>query len=206
MGHLVTGAADIPPAKRDCSSYHHLKDIVFDEAEGGVEMIIGAGHAEAWLGGEARMGPTGEPVGISTLLGWSIIGTWGKKDSSCASLNFISTENLDLHRDFQRLIYHDFEVVSEEELGKSQENHHAIRQLSESIHFDQERGKYVVGLPWKGGREYAMSVINKLDSRGMAMKRLRSMVPRFRKDRQKGPCIRRDAKVHRPRVCHSNTR
>ena len=67
VGHLVTGAADIPPAKRDCSSYHHLKDIVFDEAEGGVEMIIGAGHAEAWMGGETRMGPTGEPVGISTL-------------------------------------------------------------------------------------------------------------------------------------------
>ena len=59
VGRFPETTRDIPPAKRDCSSYLHLKDIIFNEAEGGVEMIIGAGHAEAWMGGETRMGPTG---------------------------------------------------------------------------------------------------------------------------------------------------
>ena len=67
MGDLITGSSDVPPVDRDCSKFPHLSDVVFERAMGDVDMIIGAAHAEAWLGGECRMGAVGEPVAIKTL-------------------------------------------------------------------------------------------------------------------------------------------
>ena len=182
VGKLVTGASDIPPSERDCAAFPHLQDIQFEKARGGVEMIIGAGHAEAWLGGEVKMGSMGEPMALSTLLGWTLVGTWGKKDTNSAALSFLSAEDRSLKEDFQKIFMHDFGPISEEEVGDSRENIQAIQQLKDTIRFDAKKGKYVVGLPWKGGREHATKVLNALDSRDMAIRRLKSMVPRFRKD------------------------
>ena len=56
-------------------------------------MIIGAGHAEAWLGGEVKMGSMGGPMALNTLLGWTLVGTWGKKSTNSAALNFLSSED-----------------------------------------------------------------------------------------------------------------
>ena len=182
VGDLVTGSSDIPPVDRDCSKFPHLADVVFERTAGSVDMIIGATHAEAWLGGECRMGAVGEPVAVKTLLGWTLVGTWSRQSRGDVAINFLSAEDSILHRDFQRLFMHDFGVVSEEELGESSENRHAIQQLADSIRFEPEVGKYVVGLPWRGGREHARATLNALDSRSMALKRLRSMLPRFRRD------------------------
>ena len=75
VGKLVTGASDIPPSERDCAAFPHLQDIQFEKARGGVEMIIGAGHAEAWLEGEVKMGSMGAhgfeyPFGLDS--GWNL--------------------------------------------------------------------------------------------------------------------------------------
>ena len=67
-------------------------------------------------------------------------------------------------------------------MGYSVENRKAIRQLQESIRFDEKICRYVVALPWKGGRENARNKLNVLNSQQMAMKRLHGMIPRFRRD------------------------
>ena len=76
------------------------------------------------------------------------MGTWSRQSRGGAAINLLSMEDSILHRDFQRLFMHDFGIVSEEELGESGENRHAIQQLADSIRFEPEVGKYVVGLPW----------------------------------------------------------
>ena len=62
------------------------------------------------------------------------------------------------------------------------ENKEAIRQLRETIQFDEEKKKNVVGLPWKNGREGAKKILNSLNSQQMALRRLQGMIPRFRRD------------------------
>ena len=57
------GASDIPPVDCDHTPFPHLRDISFGRAPGGVGMIIGAGHAETWVGGETRSGPLGGAYG-----------------------------------------------------------------------------------------------------------------------------------------------
>ena len=66
VGDLVTGTSDVPPVDRDCSTFPHLSNIEFERTTGAVDMIISAAHAEAWLGGECRMGAVGEPVAVKT--------------------------------------------------------------------------------------------------------------------------------------------
>ena len=151
-------------------------------ARGKVEIILGAAHASTWVTGEVRQGDPRDPIGIKTDFGWTVLGGGSNRPNPFLSVNSMSISNTQLHEAFMKIFYHDYPCVSEEEMGPSRENQDAIRQLAESIRFDETLGKYVVALPWKYGREKAMQVLNPLNSRAMAMKRLTNMIPRFKKD------------------------
>ena len=47
VGRLLTGEGDVPPHRRDLSSYPHLRDVEFDKFDADVSMIICAAHADA---------------------------------------------------------------------------------------------------------------------------------------------------------------
>ena len=68
-------------------------------------------------------------------------------------------------------------------------NRKTIRFLEESIRFDKEKGMYHVGLPWRYGREKTAEILNAVDSKSMAVKRLRSLVPRLRRDEERRKMI-----------------
>ena len=119
---------------------------------------------------------------MKTEFGWTIAGMGGQGLPSAMSINSTSISSTQLHEAFMRIFYHDHPCVSEEELGCSRENQSAIKQLADSIRFDESLGKYVVALPWKHGREKSMEILNSLNSRSMAMRRLTGLIPRFRKD------------------------
>ena len=127
VGRLATCSSDIPPVDRDLSPFPHLQDVPFERATGGVRMIIGAGHADTWVGGETRRGPQGGPIALSTSLGWTLLGVWGQGTPGRASISFLSSADPELQGDSQRICIHDFGVVSEEEPGASRENRHAIQ-------------------------------------------------------------------------------
>ena len=183
VGNILTGENEVPPSRRDLSSCPHLSDIDFDEVEGNVEVILGAAHIAAWLPLETRRGGENESlVGVKTCLGWTIAGRLGRSNPDNVAINAISTDNDILRRSLDRIFYHDFSVVSEEELGESRDHIEAVEQLAKSIRFDEEVGKYFVGLPWKYPREEVTKICNRLRHRDTAMKRLKSMIPRFRRD------------------------
>ena len=46
------------------------------------------------------------------------------------------------HHDIDRIFYNDFPIVTDQEMGLSQENRTAIKLLQESIHFDEDLQKY----------------------------------------------------------------
>ena len=52
----------------------------------------------------------------------------------------------------------------------------------ETIRFDKKAGKYRVGLPWKEGRKKAGQILQSVDSKAMATKRLKAMISRFHRD------------------------
>ena len=98
------------------------------------------------------------------------------------SVGALSTDDSKLQECFVKIFYHDFAVVLEEELGDSKENKDMIAQLMETIYFDEVVGKYFVGLPWRYPRKTMTQILRMKNSRGMAMKRLRNMIPCMQRD------------------------
>ena len=176
---------DVPPAKRDVSAWSHISDLSFEDYDASLELIIGVPHAETWLGTEIRRGPSNQPIAFNTAFGWTIIGTCGKSRTSSIACNALSEDNERLHQQIDRLFYHDFAIVTDSEMGLSQENRLTIKLLQESIRFDEVKKKYRVALPWKYGREKSADILRSVDSKSMSMKRLMTMVPRLLKDEKR---------------------
>ena len=145
-------------------------------------MILGVAHADAWLGAEVRRGNPKHPSFLKTSFGWTAVGGWSRKDSNNIACCAMQVDDEALRKDFQKIFNHDFAPVSEAEVGESVENKEAIRQLNDSIRFDKKRGKYMIGLLWRNGREAACQTLNALDSQQMALKRLQGMIHRFRRN------------------------
>ena len=76
-------------------------------------------------------------------------------------------------------------LVNEEEMGESKDNHRAIEMLRKTICFNNKIGKYVVAPPWKEGCEKATATLKSVDAKSMALRRLKSMIPRLRCDEQR---------------------
>ena len=183
VGNILTGENDVPPFRRDLSKCHHLSDVKFDEVDEPVEMISGAAHFASWIPTEVRRGSSDEGiVAIKCQFGWTIAGRLGRGSPDNVSITAISMDNEILRRSLERIFYHDFAIVSEEELGESKEHREAIEQLAKTIRFDEEVKKYFVGLPWKIPRDEVTKIFNNLKSRDMAMNRLKGMIPRLKRD------------------------
>ena len=182
VADMLTSDSDIPPSKRNVSGYPHLADLVFDDLDSSVQMIVGVAHIQAWLGGGIRRGGQYHPLGLKTDFGWTLVGACGRANSSNIVSHAISADNQELSANIDKIFYNDFAVVSEEEIGDSEEHREAIRQLDATFRFDDKLGKYVCGLPWRYGREKTAEILRSVDSKAMAMKRLKSMIPRLRRD------------------------
>ena len=182
VGRILTGENDIPPCRRDLSDYPHISDIQFPEVDAGIEIIVGAAHVGAWLPSVVRRADGQSVIAMKSTFGWTMAGKLGRGSPGDAAINAIAVDNEVLRQSLERIFYQDFEIVSEEEMGESKTNKDAIQQLAKSIRFCDAIGKYVVGLPWSRPREEITALFRSIDSRSMAMRRLRGMIPRFKRD------------------------
>ena len=184
IGTILTNTNDVPPAKRDSEPLPHGEGVTFIDIEAVVSVIISVGHADTWTDVEARKGKPREPILLKTAFGWTMLGRSGSTVTNI-SCGATSVEFGDVREGLDRIFYHDFAIVSEEELGESLDNREAVEQLKKSICFNDDRKKYMIDLPWKGGRENAMKKINAVDSRSTALKRLRGTAAQLRRDDEK---------------------
>ena len=183
VGKLLTSSSDIPPAKRDTSVYNYLRGIDFIDIDAEVQFIVSATHSHTWLAVPYRRGTSRQPLALKTSFGWTLIGNAGGPRSNEISCNAISTDDLELRDAFQDIFYQDFpDLVNEDEMGISEDNRKAVKIVKNSIHFNKTIGKYQVALPWRHGRAEAKRVLGSVDSKSMATRRLKGMIPRMRRD------------------------
>ena len=174
-GNLLTGEADVAPCHRDFSDQSHLRDIPFQKADGPIQVIIGAAHYDATMPTEARRGPSGSLTAFKCGFGWTVAGKSGRRSDDTAVINAIHVDNASLSRSLDRMFYHDFAIVSEEELGQSEENRRAVERVKKTIYFDERLKKYVVGLPWRYEQEKILEMIKSVNPRAMTVKRAKSL-------------------------------
>ena len=167
---------DIPPAKRDWSSYEHLKDIEFVSLDASVEIIISSAHIESLLAIDSSIGRKNQgPKAIKTMFGWTVAGSCGRKTDSKATVALLSVEDRKLKEDLQKIFTNDFPPIMEDELQLSREAKYALEQLEDTIKWDAEKKKYSVGLPYKQGREKSAQILRSVDSKSTAEKRAWSL-------------------------------
>ena len=180
FGDIIASKDDRPPRAEDVEGMEHLADIEFptfpeeSEEEKIIGVIIGAEQARIWMGGERRLGAEGLPMGLSTSLGFGLIGPRNHTDSRYFVCNFASFHSIDsdLTKTIRRMNAGEFEKINENEREMSLEDKYAIRQMKEGIHWDPETGHYRCPPLYKKGREETARVLNNLDSDAMAIDRL----------------------------------
>ena len=123
------GKGDVPPHHHELSSFPHLQGVNFDRYDADVAMIICVAHTDAWIATEVRRGPISAPFAFKLEFGWRSAGRSGWRSSDAISINALSTGDLRLQEDSQKIFYHKFAIVSEEEMGDSKENKDMIAQL-----------------------------------------------------------------------------
>ena len=150
FGEIIASKDDRPPRAEDVEGMEHLADVEFptfpeeSEEERVIGVIIGAEQARIWMGGERRIGAEGLPMGLSTSLGFGLIGPRNHTDSRYFVCNFASFHSIDsdLSKTIRRMNAGEFEKINENERDMSLEDKYAIRQMKEGIHWDAEKGHY----------------------------------------------------------------
>ena len=180
FGEIVATEGDKPPKNADVEGIEHLQDIDFpafpdgNDADRQIGVIIGAEHARVWSSGERRIGDDSLPVALETGFGFCLIGPKKNIDSRCFVCNHVSFQSCpsDTDKDLRKCFASEFEKVKDDEEAMSIEDKFALKQLEDSIVWDEEAERYRVGLPHKRGRKATAEKINKVDSSGMALDRL----------------------------------
>ena len=108
VAKLWCGENDVPPAKRDLSSFEHLENVIFDDADVGVGMILSVAHAETWTTGPCIRGPKKTPTAMWTEWGYTLFGVGGQRDPSGAAINLLAADDASIKSDVERIFYHDF--------------------------------------------------------------------------------------------------
>ncbi|XP_020616752.1 uncharacterized protein LOC110054737 [Orbicella faveolata] len=143
------------PRDRDVDRWSHLKVIELPEIDNKeVRVLMGCNVPEAFWVLKEKRGSKGEPVGIRSPLGWTIIGPTekiGQEDSF--NVNFLRLETQDddetLSQQVEKFWKADFFVhlMSSSKVLMSVEDERTLRIMEESS--KEVSGHYQIVLPWR---------------------------------------------------------
>ena len=183
---FTTTENDKPPRNKDIKEHEYMKGVEFEELEHDeISMILSAEYAWTWLLGERKRSTIDKPLAIETRFGWALIGGKGKEDENptCWRTS-IKTDNDEIHELFEKLFKHEFADIPINKKHESLEDIHAMKQLEETIKFDEEIGHYRVGLPWKKSRQEAAKILNPIETKQPSLNRLKKSMAKVRKNEQ----------------------
>ena len=181
---FITAKSEKPPKNSDIAGLEYLKGVEFEELEHDeIEVIIPAELNEIWVGRPYRRSTRRLPVAIETACGWTLLGGGPDRDGEEESCfrTVIEEDNKEIHEMIDRIYSGDFPTITKNETHLSDDDKHAIRQLEETIKFDEETGHYSSGVLYKGTREEAMKKLNAVDSANYAKTRTRKTVEKVRR-------------------------
>ena len=142
------------PRDQDVDKWSHLQGIELPEIDNKeVRVLFGCNVPEAFWVLEEKRGSKGEPVGIRSPLGWTIIGPTekiGQEDSFNVNFLRLETEDDDetLSQQVEKFWKTDFvDLVSSSKVPMSVEDERALRIMEESS--KKVSGHYQIALPWR---------------------------------------------------------
>ena len=170
--------SSIPVAQDTVTYADVLNGVTFPDFVGGVELLIGADVPAAHRTLECRISQRGGPDAVRTPLGWSLVGPTPQDrfaDETNVTVSFVQTEDLQLHRQLQRMYESDFVASQDDPYSvTSVEDRKALGKMEGTI--AKVEGHYQVALPWRSANPRLPN--NKF----VAVNRLNHLKKRLEKD------------------------
>ena len=190
--NLLSTEGEKPPTNEELKSFEHLKDLEICELEDqGINVLIDAKFAYYFCTGDNRIGNHNEPLALGTKFGHAIIGPRilddddDENDIQANHIMDIKAENITLSNLIDRafrqdFLCRDFELFPQEIAHKSVEDEQSLKQMEESVRFDENEGRWEITIPWKSGRQPTADLFRKIDFYTMTMNRHSKLERKFR--------------------------
>ena len=180
-------------AKVNIDNYAHLQDLeladmsIAETSQQDVDVLIGSDYYFDIVSGDVIRSNSG-PVAVSSIFG--LFGPTSAEESreKYATTNLIidrsesmTSSPFDIHSENEELCNALQKFWDTESLGVREEppvSQSDIGEFLESIHFDENEGRYEVGLPWKGG------LVPASNEHALCITRLRQLHSRLKKNKE----------------------
>ena len=103
-------------------------------------------------------------MAMKNVFGWTLQGPDGTKGGGQASILLLSADDKMLRDQLQSIFERDFPPGPDNLQNLSREAKYALEQLEESVKWNEDKGKYSAGLPYKFGREKTAEILNNVNS------------------------------------------
>ena len=189
VNDFLTAGADQPPSNAEIAHLDYMAGVSFSElASKEIGLLLSVDHSWTWLGGEIRRSTREKMIALKTRFGWALAGGAGGAQDSCLKTS-LEVDNEEIKELLNSIFRRDFPPVDSTEIHPSLDDAHAIKQMEDTIQFDESIGHYRVGLPWKRSREAAAERLNPIDSSGHALNRLQRSIRKIKSNPPHDPPV-----------------
>ena len=195
VGELLSTENELPPTSHDLNQFEHLKNLKFNElADKSIGLLLDAKFAYYFCTGQNYIGKENEPIGWGTHFGLTIIGprilsenSFDNEIQAADEIMSIDANTLKLTDLINRAFRADFicrenELFPQEVTHPSVDDRTSLAQLNESVVFDEEDGRWQVGMPWRLGRQPTADLFRTIDFLKMALSRHDKLGKKFELD------------------------
>ena len=166
VGDFLTTEEDKPAKDWEVKGLEYMEGVHFEDiGHEDIDLILSVDHCWTWLGGELRRTRSRSLVALKTAWGWTLAG--GKKGNqsieSCLR-TAVEEDNGELHRLLTTVFNKDFPEVKDSKKHPSLDDEHAVKQMRDTIRFDEAINHYRIGLPWVKSREEAAKRLNAINT------------------------------------------
>ena len=191
IGSFLSTENERVPRHADYVQFDHLKNVVFNELEDdSIGLLLDAKFASAFMTGRVHQGKSGEPIGIETFFGTTVIGP-KPDDSNTTVVNndlwSLNVESNSFAEEIRGLFRHDFiarkgEGFPSEMTHMSVNDELSLEQMNATVKFNEKTGHYSVGLPWRLGRGETAELFKTIDFHSTAQSRHDKLKKKFQKN------------------------
>ena len=198
ISNLISTENEKPPTNADLQKFDHLKSYEINELENPkIQVLIDAKHAHTFYTHTPIVGLPSDPIGLKTKFGLALIGPRFKPAVNIESLvnnqihvdsiMNISVDTMTLVDMINRMFRIDFisrhaEMFPAETTFPSVNDELSLKQLEESIKYDPVKRRWIVGMPWRYGREETAKLFAKIDFLKMCQNRHKKFGYKLNKD------------------------
>ena len=191
VGQFLSAEGERPTSRLEARNYEHLKDKIFNDLEDpSVGVLLDAKHAWTFMTGQVCVGGENEPIGVETKFGWALIGPTNGGGRKITINDDLCTLDADLPSyadQIRRLFRHNFiqregENFPSEQVHMSVNDEFSLEQMENTIRKNPKTGHYIVGLPWRLGRQETADLFGTIDFYAGANSRHEKMKKKLKQD------------------------